>query len=484
MEAAAGVQETTGIAMNDRIIEFLRASPGGVSSLAIAERFLKLKAPVGRLAHAMVAGVLKGDRRCALGDDGLWRATKVVAQEVRLRDMPWSAVAMLSDGRRLLHVSAWTVFPEPRPQFALWLADPAGLAPEEQEVLRSARDLPFDLSGRDEALASAAAGLAERVPLYLSMGEESLLGWHCSAVGAALTDSGMALSHLFRGADVELPRPMELSACCALLTGRRPLAVAAADRGRLVAECAAELVERLEQAGVETREALEARLDREIAAFDFTGKQFTAETIAALRTGPGVYGFKDRTGACIYIGKAANVRRRVGGYFRRTEESPAKLERLRADGVELTVHACGSELECLILEHRLILKHKPRLNTQTEITERKGVYRPPDDCVVLLPHAEEGRGMAVWFRRGQKIQLKPFATDWSAADSLAAALQEFFYTPRLQPSFTDFAEQEIAQRWLSRRMDDLPVVPASRLASGQEILDAMRGLWREVSPGG
>jgi len=27
------------------------------------------------------------------------------------------------------------------------------------------------------------------------------------------------------------------------------------------------------------------------------------------------------------------------------------------------------------------------------------------------------------------------------------------------------------------------VVPASRLASGAEILDAMRGLWREVSPG-
>lgn len=470
--------------MNDRIIEFLRASPGGVPSLAIAERFLKLKGPVERLAHAMVAGVLKGDRRCVLGDDGLWRATKVTAAETRLRDMPWSAIAMLSDGRRLLHISAWTVFPEPQLQFALWLADPAGLAPEEQEVLRSARDLPFDPAGRDEALASAAAGLADRVPLYLTMGEESLLGWHCSAVGAALTDSGIALSHLFRGAEIELPRPMELSACCALLTGRRPLAVPAADRGRLVAECAAELVTRLEQAGVETREALETRLDREIEAFDFTGKQFSAGTIAALRTGPGVYGFKDRTGACIYIGKATNVRRRVGGYFRRTEESPAKLERLRADGVELTVHPCGSELECLILEHRLIRKHKPRLNTQTEITERKGVHRPLDDCVVLLPHAEDGRGMAVWFRRGQKIQLKPFASDWSGADELATELQEFFFASRLTPSFTDFAEQEIAQRWLSRHLDELPVVPASRLASGREILDAMRVLWREASPGG
>jgi hypothetical protein len=471
--------------MNDKIIAFLRENPEGTDSKRIAEEFLKFKAPDERLAHTMVQAVLGRDKRAEYGTDRLWRATKPVAgaQDTRLRDMPWAAVSVMADKRRLVHVSVWSVLPEPSCEFSVWLSDPSELSLEERETLPSALDTPYAHLAYDETLARIADGLRERTPLFVCSADESLLAWRCTGVGASLNDSGMLATQLARAAGVSITKPLGLTNLAVALTGRSPVVLSAAGRGKLLAECALELISRLEQTGLETRAAIDEFFSKDIVSFDFTGKRFNAEQLASLSTGPGVYGFTDQNGAYVYIGKAANVRRRVSGYFGRTDESPAKLEQLRAEAIDLTVHLCGSELESLIYEHRLIRKYSPRLNTQVEIAERKGQYRPIDDCVVLLPHAQEDKGMSIWFRRGQKIQLRPFAADFADTGPLEQELEQFFFSPRLDATPTDFPEQEIAQRWLSRKLDSLPVVAVSRMASGNEVLQAMRFTWEEANSG-
>jgi excinuclease ABC subunit C len=77
---------------------------------------------------------------------------------------------------------------------------------------------------------------------------------------------------------------------------------------------------------------------------------------------PGCYQFIDKRGVIIYIGKAADLSKRVVSYWQKsTRHSPAK-ERMMEE-IE-TVHwiATDSEIEAFLLEANLIKKHQPKYN--------------------------------------------------------------------------------------------------------------------------
>ncbi len=82
---------------------------------------------------------------------------------------------------------------------------------------------------------------------------------------------------------------------------------------------------------------------------------------------PGVYFFKSRTSEILYIGKAKSLKKRVRSYTYRSYKHSKRTRRLvrRIRSVDYTI--CGSELEALLLESRLIKEHLPEYN----ITQRK-----------------------------------------------------------------------------------------------------------------
>jgi excinuclease UvrABC nuclease subunit len=82
-----------------------------------------------------------------------------------------------------------------------------------------------------------------------------------------------------------------------------------------------------------------------------------------LPTQPGVYFMKSRSGEIIYIGKAKNLKERVSTYFRHNSEFSGKIKKLLSSVHHLEYEITKSELSALILESRLIKKHKPRFNT-------------------------------------------------------------------------------------------------------------------------
>lgn len=81
-----------------------------------------------------------------------------------------------------------------------------------------------------------------------------------------------------------------------------------------------------------------------------------------LPQGPGVYLFKDVSGAVIYVGKAKNLKKRVLSYFTAHIDPPYKttLMMKRAFGVDFLV--TSTEQEAFILESNLIKKFMPRYN--------------------------------------------------------------------------------------------------------------------------
>lgn len=75
---------------------------------------------------------------------------------------------------------------------------------------------------------------------------------------------------------------------------------------------------------------------------------------------PGVYQFMDGRGRVLYVGKAKQLRRRVLSYFGREAAPKTAAMLARARRIEFVVTA--TEVEALILENRLIKRHRPRYN--------------------------------------------------------------------------------------------------------------------------
>ena len=92
---------------------------------------------------------------------------------------------------------------------------------------------------------------------------------------------------------------------------------------------------------------------------DFDPRAF----LATLSNRPGVYRMLDQSGDVLYVGKARNLKKRVGSYFRAsglTGKTMAMIAKVSA--IDITITA--SETEALLLEQSLIKTHRPAYNIQ------------------------------------------------------------------------------------------------------------------------
>jgi len=79
---------------------------------------------------------------------------------------------------------------------------------------------------------------------------------------------------------------------------------------------------------------------------------------------PGVYVMRDRLSHVIYVGKARDLRKRVGSYFMPSRQSSADLKtRALIDSVwNLEYHVVRSDAEAVLFEGRLIKEFRPKYN--------------------------------------------------------------------------------------------------------------------------
>lgn len=87
-----------------------------------------------------------------------------------------------------------------------------------------------------------------------------------------------------------------------------------------------------------------------------------AQKIRTLPTSPGVYLYKNAEGEVIYIGKAKNLRSRVGSYFHEGRWEDAKTGTLVREAADVDYLVVANNKEALALENHLIKQKKPRFN--------------------------------------------------------------------------------------------------------------------------
>ena len=84
--------------------------------------------------------------------------------------------------------------------------------------------------------------------------------------------------------------------------------------------------------------------------------------IRTLPTSAGVYLYKNAEGEVIYVGKAKNLRSRVGSYFHEGRCEDAKTGTLVREAVDVDYIVVANNKEALALENNLIKQKKPRFN--------------------------------------------------------------------------------------------------------------------------
>ena len=87
-----------------------------------------------------------------------------------------------------------------------------------------------------------------------------------------------------------------------------------------------------------------------------------SQKIRTLPTDPGVYLYKNAEGEVIYVGKAKNLRSRVGSYFHEDRWQDAKTGTLVREAADVDYIVVANEKEALALENNLIKQKKPRFN--------------------------------------------------------------------------------------------------------------------------
>src|SRR6185312_8059183 len=150
------------------------------------------------------------------------------------------------------------------------------------------------------------------------------------------------------------------------------------------------------------------------AAFD--GKAF----VRTLTSSPGVYRMFDAAGGLLYVGKAGNLKKRVGSYFLKPKMDP----RIAA----MISQIARTEGEALLLESQLIKSLKPRYNIMLR-DDKSYPY-------IFLSQGEDFPRMA--FHRGVRTgngrYFGPYPSAWSVRESLSL-MQKLFKVRQCEDSF-------------------------------------------------
>ncbi len=91
------------------------------------------------------------------------------------------------------------------------------------------------------------------------------------------------------------------------------------------------------------------------------GAALIAEKVRLLPNAPGVYRMIDRDGEVIYVGKARDLKKRVGSYTK-GQGHTSRIARMIINTADMAFVQTASETEALLLEANLIKRYRPRYN--------------------------------------------------------------------------------------------------------------------------
>lgn len=164
-----------------------------------------------------------------------------------------------------------------------------------------------------------------------------------------------------------------------------------------------------------------------VLSVDFSKYAFDKAFLWSIPQSPGIYQMKDKSGKVIYVGKAKNLKDRVGSYFWNTTNCLEKIAGLLNAVYTIELEVTGSELAAMLLEYQLIKRYRPQFNQQIEVHERDVRYGSLKNFVLILPFTVENCFELFFVKEGQPLQrynLLRDAIDFSEVEEILAEMFE------------------------------------------------------------
>ena len=441
--------------VKDRIYAFLEERDTGVQAEVLASEALGLHGARGSIADKVVRAAIDDDSRFVCDNSGMWY----------LRPP--------GQGRTLQEVSFFCFGLIPS-------ADAEVYALAGRKVQVGGRETLFPTvrirrGDREESLDSYAEEVRDAIPagFQWSRMKRDLNRLSRLMMGKAIVDSGICLFRLGRRfyPDVRLHSVEDLAAAMGLSF--------VSDRGAegeasLQADVLLHLLDRCEEEGLDTIEAVTAALYPDPVPIHFDAYAFDEVFLSALPELPGVYMMRDREGGVIYVGKAVNLRQRVGSYFARRSERPEKTQQILDRIWSMEVETVGSELEALLLEAKLIALCQPEFNKQIDVHKRDAALGNLKNVVLILPSAEldcvdlfcvvDGASFA-------QVRARKDLCDWEAVEQV---LHELYFIAELELDLETGASFEILKSWMVAKRDAVNWVDMDRSGSPDDALRIVR----------
>ena len=212
------------------------------------------------------------------------------------------------------------------------------------------------------------------------------------------------------------------------------------ERAREAAACLLRLLELSAPSAIRTRSATDPARDEGSVAMargsadgrtlsrdhaEPAPRAFDAAALRALPASPGVYRFFSEDGKLLYVGKAANLKRRVGSYFHRRFGGEPRTAAWIGLVHRIEVDVTGSEAEALMREAHAIARGAPRANRQRLVHERE--TRAPASLVILLQAARTRIVNAHLLRGGALLARIPLGPRGGGSSRLLDGLRRSYF---------------------------------------------------------
>lgn len=191
---------------------------------------------------------------------------------------------------------------------------------------------------------------------------------------------------------------------------------------------------------------------------------------------PGTYRFFDEAGRLLYVGKSANLRRRVGSYFREGLTRTARVQALLDSLHRVEIEPTGSDLEAVLREAAAIAKRRPERNVQRRHHPRAGRPDRLGSILVLEPAWPPHALRAFLIRDGSLLERVFVGPRGGGLRRIERILEERFFDPRPGPSTRrpTPVDLELVARWLATHRDRAVAFDPTHLRNAREVVLRLR----------
>jgi len=457
----------------ERALRFLRERGRPAASLELVRNVLAVGAPDEQTATAVLEAAFSGDARLTY-HDGSWR---VSTSQPGPEDLPDSAGR---EGREELD----------EPDRVLLFVE--GLPRTTGTPFRLQSVSALRLQGDDVV---AACGGDATVGMASNRLRRAVLKTLEGAV-PVIHDPPGAIAALERWLGEPLPDAISLRQLAQErlgLAGRHDLPTLVGRLGLMwrstedpleLADTLDACLRRLRQPG-EALRGLQRGQRAALEAIDWSRFGFGPEFLDEIPHVPGTYRFFDRDGGLLYVGKAKNLARRLGSYFRATgRKRPARERKLLEQLYRIEYQPAGSDLEAMLREAEQIRSDRPSANVQREIHRRRGRAARLLSILILEPAEPPAVLRAYLIRDGRLVGRTRIGPRGGGLSRVRRVLEDHFFSAPMGPTPLPGADLdvEVVARWLAAHRDRVVAFDPTDLRTSDEVIDRLKWFLLQGAP--